>query len=130
MRGNLLMSAKERERKVVMEDLEKGRMSQKEASGRLGVMEWQLKGGAVIHDNDVVPVSFLTPYHLFLRDLHRLSLIVLYGPQSLLPSRNALPEDRYKRFRTFWETDSGGDSILQHRGLIYLFYEHTILRNP
>ena len=60
MKGNLLMSAKERERKVVMEELEKGRMSQKEASGRLGVMEWQVKGGAVIHDNDVVSVSLLT----------------------------------------------------------------------
>ena len=46
------------------------------------------------------------------------------------PSKNAFPEDRYNRLRTFRETDSGGDSILQHRGLIYLFYEHTILRNP
>ena len=42
MRGNLLMSAKERERKVVMEELEKGRMTQKEASGRLGVSERQV----------------------------------------------------------------------------------------
>ena len=47
-KGNLLTSANEWERKVVMEDLEKGRMSQKEASGRLGVMEWQVKGGAVL----------------------------------------------------------------------------------
>lgn len=60
MKGYLLMSAKERERKVVMEELERGRMSQKEASGRVCIMEWQVKGGAVIQDNDVVPVSLLT----------------------------------------------------------------------
>ena len=60
MKGYLLMSAKERERKVVMEELEKGRMRQKETLGRLGVMEWQVKGGAVIQDNDDVPVSLLT----------------------------------------------------------------------